>query len=159
MLISELNQALLFTDLIMTSRLDLPLAGRGSNYSTIIPGEDSCGGGPTSGGPVKGGSTAPSWARGNPYAIPFPRGRTWTRHGNVQGLSGTRPPSEWNEEAEQLEATLAEKQKRVSAKDMYYRLVNASALEREKRAAPKSSPPTKSPPSGTTRSSSVDSIL
>ncbi|CAM9108450.1 unnamed protein product, partial [Hapterophycus canaliculatus] len=96
-------------------------------------------------GPVIGGDAVPSWASGNPYASPFPRARTWTCDANVQGLSGRRPPSGWNEEAKQLEATLAERQKRVSAKELYCQLVNATALEREKRAAPKLSSPT-SPP-------------
>ncbi|CAM9221094.1 unnamed protein product, partial [Scytosiphon promiscuus] len=81
-------------------------------------------------------SSAPLWARGNPCANPFPRARTWTRKGHVQGLSGTRPPAGWNQEAERLEAVIAERQKHVSAKDVYYKLVHAAALEREKRTVP-----------------------
>lgn len=78
-------------------------------------------------------AAAPSWARGNPYAKKaFPRAKTWTRRGRAAGLSGKRPPSGWDVEAEQEEVALADKRKKISAKDLYNELVSATALERGK---------------------------
>ncbi|CAN0357980.1 unnamed protein product, partial [Ectocarpus sp. 12 AP-2014] len=54
----------------------------------------------------------------------------WTRRGRAAGLSGKRPPSGWDVEAEQEEAALAEKRKKISAKDLYNELVSATARTR-----------------------------
>ncbi|CAM9530364.1 unnamed protein product [Ectocarpus sp. 6 AP-2014] len=82
-------------------------------------------------------AAAPSWARGNPYAKKaFPRAKTWTRRGRAAGLSGKRPPSGWDVEAEQEEAALAEKRKKISAKDLYNELVSATARTRGKSKLP-----------------------
>ncbi|CAM9707920.1 unnamed protein product [Ectocarpus sp. 4 AP-2014] len=82
-------------------------------------------------------AAAPSWARGNPYAKKaFPRAKTWTRRGRAAGLSGKRSPSGWDVEAEQEEAALAEKRKKISAKDLYNELVSATARTRGKSKLP-----------------------